>query len=53
MTGNPSLFSTFSRKKNGGTVTFGGNAKGRILDKGNIGMDSKTLIENTILVDTL
>ena len=53
MTGDPSLFSTFSRKKNGGTVTFGGNAKGRILGKGNIGMDSKTLIENTILVDTL
>ena len=49
MTEDKSKFS-FLTKKNGGYVTFGDNAKGKIIGQGNIGNDTSSLIEN-VLVD--
>ena len=40
---NPSFF--FLIKKNGGYVTFGDNAKGKIIGQGNIGNDTSSLIK--------
>ena len=48
---NPSLLSL--QRKNGGYVTFGDNAKGKIIDQGNIGNDTSSLIDNVLLVDGL
>ena len=48
---NPSFF--FLIKKNGGYVTFGDNAKGKIIGQGNIGNNTSSLIENVLLVDGL
>ena len=52
MTGDESKFS-FLIKKKGGYVTFGDNVKGRIIDQGNIGNDTSSLIESVLLVDGL
>ena len=52
MTGDESKFA-FLTKKNGGYVTFGDDAKGRIIDQGNIGNDTSSLIESVLLVDGL
>ena len=52
MTGDISLFSTIS-KKDGGHVTFGDNAKGKIIGIGDIGNNSHIIIENVLLVDSL
>ena len=52
MTGDESKFA-FLTKKNGGYVTFGDDAKGKIIGQGNIGNDTSSLIENVLLVDDL
>ena len=52
MTGDESKFA-FLTKKNGGYVTFGDNAKGRIIGQGNIGNDISFLIKSVLLVDGL
>ena len=52
MTGDPSLLSNFIGK-NCGYVTYGDNARGKILGVGNVGNDSYPLIENVYLVDNL
>ena len=52
MTGDESKFS-FLAKKNRGYVTFGDNAKKRIIRQGNIGNDTSSLIDNVLLVDGL
>ena len=44
---------SFLTKKNGGYVTFGDNAKGRIIGQGNIGNRTSSLIESVLLVDGL
>ena len=49
MTGDESKF-FFLIKKNGGYVTFGDNAKGRIIGQGNIGNGTSSLIESILLV---
>ena len=36
---------SFLTKKNGGYVTFGENAKGKIIGQGNIGNDTSSLIK--------
>ena len=51
MTEDESKF-TFLKKKNGGYVTFGDNAKGRIIGQGNIGNDTSSLIESVLLVNS-
>ncbi|RVW63018.1 hypothetical protein CK203_062906 [Vitis vinifera] len=43
----------FLTKKNGGYVTFGDNAKGRIIGQGNIGNGTSSLIDSVLLVDGL
>ena len=48
---NPSFLS-LQRKKEG-YVTFGDNAKGRIIGQGNIGNGASSLIESILLVDGL
>ena len=50
MTGDFSKFSTFT-KKDGGFVTFGDNAKGKIIGIGNVGNSPTPIIENVLLVD--
>ena len=52
MTRDISLFSTIS-KKDGGHVTFGDNAKGKIIGIGDIDNNSHIIIENVLLVDSL
>ena len=52
MTGDKSMFAFFT-KKNGGYVTFGNNAKWRIIGQGNIDNDTSSLIESVLLVDGL
>ncbi|KAL6337910.1 hypothetical protein AAG906_002376 [Vitis piasezkii] len=52
MTGDKSKFA-FLTNRNGGYVTFGDNAKGRIIGQGNIGNDTSSLIESVLLVDGL
>ena len=52
MTGRPELFSTL-QNKDGGTVTFGDNNKGKVIGIGNIGNPKFPLIENVLLVDGL
>ncbi|KAH9698132.1 hypothetical protein KPL71_023896 [Citrus sinensis] len=53
MTGNYSWFSSFTKIKNGGDVSFGDNSKGKIIGIGNVGNVSSTLIENVCLVENL
>ena len=43
----------FLTKKTEGYITFGDNAKGKIIGQGNIGNDTSSLIENVLLVDGL
>ncbi|XP_022841847.1 uncharacterized protein LOC111365523 [Olea europaea var. sylvestris] len=52
MTGDRSLLSNF-QEKDGGHVTFGDNAKGKIIGFENIGNHSSPSIENVLLVDNL
>ena len=52
MTGDNSLFTSLSRKE-GGTVTFGDNGKGKIVGIGTIGKSPQPTIENVALVDGL
>ena len=52
MMGDSNLFSKF-KKKNGGNVTFGDNAKGKVIGIGTIGKDSSICIDNMLLVDGL
>ena len=52
MTGDSCLFSKLE-KKSGGNVTFGDNAKGKVVGIGTIGKDSSTCIDNVLLVDGL
>ena len=52
MTGDSSLFSKLE-KKNGENVTFGDNAKGKVVGIGTISKDSSTCIDNVLLVDGL
>ena len=47
MTGDESKFA-FLTKKNGGYVTFGDNAKGRIIGQDNISNDTSSLIESVL-----
>ena len=52
MTGDRKLFSKLE-KKNGGSVTFGDNAKGKVIGIGTIGNHFSTCIQNVLLVDGL
>ena len=52
MTRDESKFA-FLTKRNGGYVIFGGNAKGRIIGRDNIGNGTSFLIESVLLVDGL
>ena len=52
MIGDFSKFSTFT-KKDRGFVTFGDNAKGKIISIGNVGNSSPPIIESVLLVDSL
>ncbi|RVW59748.1 hypothetical protein CK203_100238 [Vitis vinifera] len=52
MTGDESKFAFLTKRKRG-HVTFGDNAKGRIIGQGNIGNDTSSLIESVLLVDGL
>ena len=49
---NESKFALLT-KQNGGYVTFGDNAKGKIIDQENIGKATSSLIKNVIVVDDL
>ena len=53
MTENYAWFSSFTKIENGGDVSFGDNSKGKILEIGNVGKISSTLIENVCLVENL
>ena len=52
MTGDRKLFSKLE-KKNGGSVTYGDNTKGKVIGIGTIGNHSSTCIQNMFLVDGL
>ena len=52
MTGDRATFSSIS-PKDGGYVTFGDNAKGKIVGEGKVGKSANTTIENVLLVDGL
>ncbi|KAL6342996.1 hypothetical protein AAG906_017016 [Vitis piasezkii] len=52
MTGDESKFAFLTKRKRG-YVTFGDNAKGRIIGQGNIGNGTSSLIESVLLVDGL
>ena len=52
MIGDESKFA-FLTKRKGGYVTFGDNAKGRIIGQGNIGNGTSSLIKSVLLVDGL
>ena len=49
---NESKFALLT-KQNGGYVTFGDNAKGKIIGQENIGKATSSLIKNVIVVDDL
>ena len=53
MTGNYSWFSSFTKIKNSGDVSFGDNSKGKIIGIDNVSNVSSTLIENVCLVENL
>ena len=52
MTGDRKLFSKL-KKKNGGSVIFHDNAKGKVIGIGTIGNHSSTYIQNVFLIDGL
>ena len=52
MTGDKSFFTTLA-SKDGGSVTFGDNKKGKIIGIGSIGISPNPSIENVLLVDGL
>ena len=52
ITSDFSKFSTFT-KKDGRFVTFGDNAKGKIIGIGNVGNSPSPIVENILLVDNL
>ncbi|XP_038697186.1 uncharacterized protein LOC119994770 [Tripterygium wilfordii] len=52
MTGNPTMFTTFTKKKHGGNITFGDNSKGRILGNGSVG-NSSFAIDGVLYVSGL
>ena len=52
MIGNESKFA-FLTKRKGGHVTFGDNAKGKIISQGNIGNSTSSLIKSVLLADGL
>ena len=52
MIGDKSKFA-FLTKRKGGYVSFGNNAKGKIIGQDNTGNDTYSLIENVLLVDGL
>ena len=53
MTWDINNFATLSRYHEGGTVTFGDDAKGKIIGIGNVKFGTSPLIENVALVDGL
>ena len=53
MTWDINNFATLSRYHEGGTVTFGDDAKGKIIGIGNVKFGTSPLIENVVLVDGL
>ena len=53
MTWDINNFATLSRYHECGTVTFGDDAKGKIIGIGNIKLGTSPLIENVVLVDGL
>ena len=52
MTGDFSKFSRFT-KKDGGFISFGDNAKWKIIGIENVSNSSSPIIENVLLVDNL
>ena len=52
MTGDKEKFSSLMNKQ-GGTVTFGGKDKGKIIGVGKIGKNPSNSIENVLLVEGL
>ena len=52
MTGDQAMFSSTSHK-DGGYVTFGDNAKGKIVGKGKVGKSPSPTIENVLLANGL
>ena len=53
MTWDINNFASLSRYHEGGTVTFGDDSKGKIINIGNVKIGSSPLIENVILVNSL
>ena len=53
MTWDINNFATLSRYHEGGTVTFGDDAKGKIIGISNVKLGTSPLIENIVLVDGL
>ena len=53
MTSDIKNFATLSRYHEDGTVTFGDDSKGKIIDICNINIGSYPLIENVVLVEGL
>ena len=51
MTCNYSWFSSFTKIKNGGEVSFGDNSQGKLIGISNVGKESFTFIENVCLVE--
>ena len=52
MTGDKVIFSSIS-PRDGGYVTFGDNAKGKIVREGKVGKSPNPTIENVLLVNGL
>ena len=52
MTGDPNLFLSL-QKKDGENVTFGDNAKGRVIGIGKVGTSNSTCIDDMLLVSGL
>ena len=53
MTWDINNFAILSRYHEGGTVTFGDDAKGKIIGIGNVKLGTSPIIENVVLVDGL
>ena len=52
MTGDPNLFQSLERK-DGGDVTFGDNAKGKVIGIGKVGSPNSSCIDDKLLVSGL
>ena len=52
MTGDPNIFLNL-KKKDGGEVTFGDNAKGKVIGIGKVGTPNSTCIDDVLLVSGL